>query len=216
MPRWWCMKTLLVIDSSARSNRSTTRALTHRFAEAWRERFGDDSVIHRDLGTNPPPAIDEAWIASAFGEPTGEIPAPLSKSETFIAELYQADVIVIGAPMYNFGMPAALKAYFDQIVRVGRTFDFTTDPENPYQPLIPSKPVVVVTSKGSGEYEAGGALETLNFLEPHLATILGFIGLGDISYAKVAREEMKDELWQQMVRDAEETVDRLAINLAAA
>jgi hypothetical protein len=89
-----------------------------------------------------------------------------------------------------------------------------SDPENPYQPLVPSKPVVVVTSKGSGEYEAGGALESLNFLEPHLATILGFIGLGEISYTKVAREETKDELWQQMVREAEETVDRLAGDLA--
>ena len=214
MPRWWRMKTLLVLDSSARSNRSTTRALTHRFAEAWKVRFGSDSVIHRDLGADPPSAIDEAWIASAFGEPTGEIPAALSESETFIAELFQADVILIGAPMYNFGMPAALKAYFDQIVRVGRTFDFTTDPENPYLPLIPSKPVVVVTSKGSGEYEAGGALESLNFLEPHLATILGFIGLGDISYAKVAREEIKDDLWKEMVREAEQTVDRLAGDLA--
>ena len=216
MPRWWRMKTLLVIDSSARSNRSTTRSLTHRFAEMWKERFGSAAVIHRDLGTTPPPAIDEAWIASAFGEPTEEIPAALSESETFIAELLRADVIVIGAPMYNFGMPAALKAYFDQIVRVGRTFDFTTDPENPYQPLIPSKPVVVVTSKGSGEYEAGGVLESLNFLEPHLATILGFIGLSDISYAKVAREELKDELWKQMAHEAEATVDRLAIDLAAA
>jgi FMN-dependent NADH-azoreductase len=210
------MKTLLVIDSSARSNRSTTRALTGRFAEAWKGRFGEDAVIHRDLGANPPLAIDEAWIASAFGKPNGETPATLSESETFIAELFQADVIVIGAPMYNFGMPSALKAYFDQIVRVGRAFDFTGDPENPYLPLIPPKPVVVVTSKGSGEYEAGGMLEGLNFLEPHLATILGFIGLGDIAYAKVAREEYKDELWQQMVREAEAVVDRLAADLAAA
>ena len=210
------MKTLLVIDSSARSNRSTTRALTHRFAEAWKERFGRAAVIHRDLGINPPPAIDESWIASAYGEPNGEIPSTLSESETLIDELFQADVIVIGAPMYNFGMPATLKAYFEQIVRAGRTFAFTRDSENPYQPLVPSKPVVVVTSKGSGEYETGGTLEGLNFLEPHLATILGFIGLGDITYAKVVREENKDELWKQMVHEAEETVDRLSTDLATA
>lgn len=216
MPRWRCMKTLLVIDSSARANRSTTRALTQRFSAAWKARFGDAAVIHRDLGASPPPAIDEAWIASAFGEPNGETPAALAASETFIAELFQADVIVIGAPMYNFGMPSALKAYFDQIVRVGRTFAFTEDPENPYQALIPAKPVVLVTSKGSGEYEAGGMLESLNFLEPHLATILGFIGLGDIAYAKVAREEYKDEAWQQMVHEAEAAIDRLAAELAVA
>jgi FMN-dependent NADH-azoreductase len=209
------MKTLLVIDSSARSSRSTTRALTARFADAWKARFGDAAVIHRDLGANPPPAVDEAWIAAAFSKDAEHPPAALADSETFIEELFRADVILIGAPMYNFGMPSSLKAYFDQIVRVGRTFDFTDSPENPYLPLIPSKPVVAITSKGSGEYEAGGAMESLNILEPHLATVLGFIGLGDITFTKVAREEYKDEEWKRMVAEAEQTVDTLADQLAA-
>jgi len=209
-------KTLLVIDSSARVNRSTTRALTKRFADIWRSSFGDEAVIHRDLGTNPPGALNEAWIASAFGHRENAQPLALGESELFIGELFRADVIVIGAPMYNFGMPGPLKAYFDQVVRVGRTFEFTGSDENPYRSLIPSKPVVAITSKGSGEYEPGGAMETLNFLEPHLATILGFIGLGDITYAKVTREEYKDEEWKRMVAEAEQTVDILAEQLAVA
>ncbi|MCW1924903.1 NAD(P)H-dependent oxidoreductase [Luteolibacter arcticus] len=209
------MKTLLVIDSSARSHRSTTRALTSRFADAWKSRFGESSVIHRDLGANPPRPVDDAWIAAAFAKDVKGTPAALAESETFIDEILSADVIVIGAPMYNFGMPASLKAYLDQIVRVGRTFDFGESHENPYLPLIPSKPVVAITSKGSGDYEPGGPMESLNFLEPHLATVLGFIGLGDISYAKVAREEYKDEEWKRMVAEAEVTVDQLATKLAA-
>jgi len=209
------MKTLLVIDSSARTRRSTTRALTRRFADAWKARFGEAAVIHRDLGAHPPQPVNDAWIAAAFAKDGEEAPAALAESETFLTEIFRADVIVIGAPMYNFGMPASLKAYLDQIVRVGRTFDFGDTHENPYLPLIPSKPVVAITSKGSGEYEPGGAMESLNFLEPHLATVLGFIGLGDIHYAKVAREEYKDEEWKRMVAEAEITVDQLATTLAA-
>ena len=209
------MKTLLVIDSSARSNRSTTRALTGRFADAWKSRFGGSSVIHRDLGTHPPRPVDDSWIAAAFAKDCEGTPAALAESETFIDEILRADVIVIGAPMYNFGMPASLKAYFDQIIRVGRTFDFGDSHENPYLPLVPSKPVVAITSKGSGDYEPGGPMESLNFLEPHLATVLGFIGLGDIRYAKVAREEYKDEEWKRMVVEAEITVDQLVGKLAA-
>jgi FMN-dependent NADH-azoreductase len=209
------MKTLLVIDSSARSNRSTTRALTTRFADRWKARFGDTSVLHRDLGANPPRPVDDAWIAAAFAKEGEGTPAALAESETFIAEIFRADVIVIGAPMYNFGMPASLKAYFDQIIRVGRTFDFGDSHDNPYLPLIPSRPVVAITSKGSGDYEPGGPMESLNFLEPHLATVLGFIGLGDIRYAKVAREEYKDEEWKRMVAEAETIVDQLAEKFAA-
>jgi FMN-dependent NADH-azoreductase len=209
------MKTLLVIDSSSRSRRSITRALTGRFADAWKARHGEAAVIHRDLGTNPPRPVDDAWVEAAFAKEGGGTPAALAESETFIGEIFRADVIVIGAPMYNFGMPASLKAYFDQIIRVGRTFDFGDTHENPYLPLVPSKPVVAITSKGSGEYEPGGAMESLNFLEPHLATVLGFIGLGDIHYAKVAREEYKDEEWKRMVAEAEATVDQLAGTLAA-
>ncbi len=208
------MKTLLVIDSSARTTRSTTRALTARFAGTWKARFGDASVIHRDLGTRPPRPVDEAWIAAAFSKEGDLSPAALVESEEFIDELFRADVIVMGAPMYNFGMPSTLKAYFDQIIRIGRTFDFTDSPENPYLPLIPSKPVLVITSKGSGDFEADGALESMNFLEPHISSVLGFVGLGDITYAKVFGEESKDDSWKQMVVDAEQTVDALAARLA--
>lgn len=202
-------KTLLVIDSSARTKRSTTRALTARFAAAWEARFGDGSVLHRDLGANPPRAIDQEWIAAAFEKEDAD-PSALAESEVLIEELFRADVIVIGAPMYNFGMPGVLKGYIDQIVRSGRTFDFTDSDEAPYIPLVPSRPVVAITSKGSGEYEPGGVMESLNFLEPHLATVFGFIGLGDIRFVKVAREEYKDEQWRRMVADAEKAVDELA------
>jgi FMN-dependent NADH-azoreductase len=211
------MKTLLVIDSSARANRSVTRRLTARFTEAWKARFENAEVIHRDVGTSPPRAISEAWMAAAFAQ--GEVGSDISilnESETFIGELFRASAVVIGVPMYNFGMPAALKAYLDQIVRVGRTFDFTGVAENPYLPLIPSKPVIVATSTGSSGYEPGGPLEALNFLEPHLAAVLGFVGLTDVTFVRTAFEESKDARWLQMIEDAEAGLDEMAGRLAVA
>lgn len=205
--------TLLVLNSSARVTRSITRRLTGRFVERWQARFPGGEVIDRDLGVSPPRAIDEAWIAAAFGPPA-EGPSPLAESEELIGELFRADAIVIGAPMYNFGMPAALKAYLDQIVRVGRTFDFTGEPENPYLPLIPAKPVVAVISTGAGGFEAGGPMESLNFLEPHLAAVLGFVGLTGVNFVRAAYEEYKDERWRRSVAEAEAALDELADRLA--
>ncbi|MFD0894965.1 NAD(P)H-dependent oxidoreductase [Luteolibacter ambystomatis] len=199
-------KTLLVLDSSARTNRSITRSLTARLTERWRGRWQSAEVIHRDLGRNPPQAISEAWIGAAFGKPV-EGPSPLAESDELIDELFRADAIAIGVPMYNFGMPAALKAYLDQIVRVGRTFDFRAEAENPYLPLIPSKPVVAVASMGAGGFEPGGEMANLNFLEPHLATVLGFVGLDRFSVVRAQYEEFKDERWRLSVAAAEMAVD---------
>ena len=113
----------------------------------------------------------------------------MALSETLIEELIEADAIVLGVPMYNFGMPAQLKAYFDEIVRVGRTFAFDADASEPYRPLLSSKPVVVIVSVGDGSLLPGGTLAHLNFLEPHLEAILAFIGLTDITFVRAGYDE---------------------------
>ncbi|MGV3532152.1 MAG: FMN-dependent NADH-azoreductase, partial [Chthoniobacteraceae bacterium] len=121
------MKTLLVINSSARITRSITRHLTSRFADEWLLRHPDGRVITRDVGTAPTPMIDESWIAAAFTPPeqrTVEMQAALELSDSVIDEIVEADAIVLGVPMYNFGMPGHLKVYLDQVVRVGRAFAF--------------------------------------------------------------------------------------------
>ena len=213
------MKSLLVINASARTTRSITRHLTTRFAETWRAHNPNGEIIDRDLGFRPVPPINQDWIASAFSNPadhTPEMRAALELSEGLINEIFRASAIVVGVPMYNFGMPAQLKAYVDQVIRVGRTFAFN-DPEsaNPYQPLVPSKPLVIATSKGVGGYEAGGRYAHQNFLEPHMETIFQLIGLSNISFVRVAFEEMKDARFQQSMADAEKEIDRLAEVIAA-
>ena len=212
------MKSLLVINSSARITRSITRHLTSRFTESWLRRNPSGTVVHRDVGLNSPPAVNEAWIAAAFAQPGGEgtgVSGPLTLSDVLIDEIMQADAIVLGVPMYNFGMPAHLKAYVDQIVRVGRTFAFDAAAGDPYQPLLASKPVVVITSAGDGAIHPGGALAHMNHLEPHLETVFGFIGLTDITFVRVGYDEYQDGRLKRSLASAENAVDQLVDQLTA-
>lgn len=207
------MKTLLVLNSSGRVSRSITRHLTNRFTESWRAANPGGRVIHRDLSSSPPPTVNESWIAAVYVSPaerTESAHEALRISETLIEEIIAADVVVLGAPMYNFGMPAQLKAFIDQIIRVGRTFAFTPKEESPYQPLLSSKPVIVVVSTGDAALHPGGPLAHLNFLEPHLQTALGFIGLTDIAFVRVGGEEQGGDGFTRSLATAEARLDELA------
>jgi FMN-dependent NADH-azoreductase len=206
------MKNILLINSSGRVTRSLTRRLAQRFINAIQADHTDVEVTERDVTRQPPPVVDEPWIAAAFGHGDGGV---LQASDTLIEELIAADLIVIGVPIYNFGMPAPLKAYVDQVVRIGRTFQYDPAAENPYLPLLADKPVVVIVSAGDGEMHPGGTLSHLNFLEPHLAAVLGFVGLTSLTFVRIGHEEFKDERFRQSVADAEAAVDALAARFAS-
>jgi FMN-dependent NADH-azoreductase len=204
------METLLVINSSGRVTRSITRRLTQRFSDAWQKQNPAGKIIQRDVGRNPPAPVDEGWITAAFAEPARRTLAmhdALRSSETLIEEIIAADVIVVGAPIYNFGMPAQLKAFVDQIIRVGRTFDFVPGTAEPYRPLLASKPVLVISSAGDGALHPGGTLAHLNFLEPHLETVFRFIGLIDITFVRVGYDEFQDERLKHSLAAAETALD---------
>ncbi|QJE96310.1 FMN-dependent NADH-azoreductase [Luteolibacter luteus] len=207
------MKSLLVINASGRVTRSITRQLTARFVERWKEAYPDAEIIDRDVGIRPPTPVSEAWVAASFSpadQRTPEMHAALEESETFIEEILRADAIVMGVPMYNFGMPAQMKAWFDQIVRVGRSFDFKDDEADPYLPLLPSRPVVLITATGTSGYEPGGLNERFNFLDPHLQSVLSFVGLDNISLIRVGFEESQDKRFKRSVEEAELSIDRAA------
>jgi FMN-dependent NADH-azoreductase len=149
------MPTLLHIDSSPRG-RSRSRQLTRLFAELWTGKFPDTEIIHRDLAVFAPPHVGEPWIAAAFTPPdqrTRPMSQALQISDLLVDELLRADAVVIGTPMYNFGLPSVLKAYFDNVIRVNRTFLFEPDDsENPYKPLVEDKPAYVVVATGDAGY----------------------------------------------------------------
>jgi FMN-dependent NADH-azoreductase len=214
------MATLLHIDSSARDRCSHTRRLSRFFVDRWLEQRPADEVIFRDIGRNPPPPVTEQWIAAAFAKPerrSAEMLAALAISDELIGELVRADVIVAGVPMYNFGVPAPMKAYIDNIVRVGRTFGFDrARAEQHYWPLLHGKRLVLLSSRGDSGYEAGQSLHAMNHVETYLRTIFGFIGVTEIDSIAVEYDEFSDDRVKRSVAAAEAKVEALVRAMVAA
>jgi FMN-dependent NADH-azoreductase len=180
---------LLRIDSSARTA-SVTRQLTAKAAEKWKENNPDGYVIHRDLSAIEIPPITDDWSATHLDASKLSLGqrSYLSTSDQLIDELRAADTIVIGAPMYNFSISSPLKAWIDQIVRLGKTFG--AGPNGP-RGLLEMKKVIVITARG-GAYEKGTAREAFDFQEPYLRHILGFIGLTDVTFIH-AENQSRDQ-----------------------
>lgn len=171
---------LLRIDSSARRN-SISRQLTEKFVESWKKQNSEGEVIVRDLATTRLPMITEEWTLAAHSDLAKLTPAQretLSISDELVEELLAGDVIVIGAPMYNLTISAPLKAWIDQIVRIGRTFLYGP---NGSQGVLQGKKVVVLTSRG-GSFSPGTLTAQYDHQEPYLRHILGFIGLSDVTF----------------------------------
>ncbi|QEF96436.1 FMN-dependent NADH-azoreductase 1 [Stieleria maiorica] len=187
------MTHLLHINSSPRFDRSHTRRLTSDFVERWKSIHPHGTVTSRDLGTDPLPHVTQDWIAAAFTPPnrrSADMRAALRLSDELIDELFDADLIVAGIPFYNFGMPSGFKAYVDQIVRVGRTFDFhPDDPDSAYTPLVHGKRLIAVVSRGDGGYGPGGPNEMRNHLDPHLRTVFSFIGVEQVEIVAAENDE---------------------------
>jgi FMN-dependent NADH-azoreductase len=171
------MAHILHLDSSPRGERSISRTLTKQFVNVWKQLHPGDAITYRDLGCNPAPPIDEAWIAAAFSPPeqlTPALKAALMTSDELIEELLTANLYVFGIPMYNYSVPASFKAYIDQVVRVRRTFMVGADG---YEGLLKNKKALVITTRG-GSY----AGEPLDFQEPYLRAVFDFIGITDVTF----------------------------------
>jgi FMN-dependent NADH-azoreductase len=170
---------LLQVDSSARAG-SISRQLTTKFAEEWKTIHLAGEVIQRDLAATTLPLITDDWNATHI-EPSKLSLAQrnyLAASDALIEELQAAETIVIGAPMYNFTIPSILKAWIDQVVRLGKTV--TYGPNGP-QGLLGKKKVFVITARG-GAYAKGTPSEKFDFQEPYLRHIFAFIGLTDVTF----------------------------------
>lgn len=174
------MPTLLKIDVSPRGDHSMSRKLSRQFAEQWQQSHPDGKLIVRDLVTSTLPYVDLPWIAGAYTAPeehTSEHKEALKVSDELIAELTAADQIVIATPMYNFTVPAVLKAWIDHVVRVRKTFSI--GPEG-YKGLLKNKKVTIIVTSGA-VYTPGSPAESYNYEAPYLRHILGFIGLTDVT-----------------------------------
>ena len=189
------MTHVLLLDSSARIPRSLSRRLTTEFFNLWRARRPEDRIVRRDLARDPPPHVTEEWIAAAFAAPEERSPGQrraLEASDRLIDEVLAADVIAIGTPMYNYGMPSTLKAWVDQVVRIGRTFSFDlARGDEPIEPIQTGKSLVVMTASGEGG--PSGPNASLNHLDGHLAAALRLIGISYRHTMRIEYQEFDDE-----------------------
>lgn len=162
------MATLLHIDASLfPGEASASRTVTSTFADAWRAAHPDGAVVHRDLAAAPLPHIDALTVSAAFSDPAthNEAQAAVHAARlALIEEAESADAILIGAPMYNFGLASSLKAWIDHVILMGRTSGEGTQ-------SLAGKPVVVVASRG-GSYEPGTPREGMEFVKNYLAGVL--------------------------------------------
>ena len=179
------MTKVLCIDSSSRSSTSVTRQLTEAYLSRFRSANPAAQIVHRDLLAENVPYVSEAAIATLYtpaDQRTAEMEALYKESVVFADELVAADVIVLGAPMYNFSVPAVLKAYIDMIVLPGKTFEY--DGGAPVALLAGMNKKVIVLTASGGNYDQL-PYKAADFLEPYLRTVLGFIGIDDVTFVKV-------------------------------
>ena len=174
------MTNILTLNGSPKTEGSVSRDLIERFVDRWCAE-NTVSVVARDVGTTPPPHLDEATIG-AFYTPedarSDDQQARIAFSDELVSELEAADVIVIGAPMHNFSLPSGLKAWIDHVARVGRTFKYT---ENGPEGLLTGKKVYVLTARG-GNYSEFSPAHAMDHQASYLRTVLGFLGLDDVTF----------------------------------
>jgi FMN-dependent NADH-azoreductase len=174
------MSTLLKLDSSPMGQGSISRKLTAKFAESWFQTHPGGKIIERDLTALKLPVVDAFWISAAHlpeSSRTAAQNSALAISESLISDLQQADEYVFGVPMHNFSIPSTLKLWIDQVVRAGKTFSYgTTGPKG----LLTGKKATLLLASG-GEYGKGSAMASFDFVTPYLKTVLGFLGITDVT-----------------------------------
>lgn len=176
---------VLAVTASGRQAGSVTRKLSRDLVAALDDRFGNVEVTSRNLADGVP-FVDEAWIEANFTAAesrSAEQREALSYSDALVAELQQADIVVIGTPLYNFSIPASLKAWIDMIARARLTFRYTKDrPEG----LLKGKKAYVVVA--SGGVPVGSPVD---FATPYLRHVLSFVGITDVEI--IAAEKMNTQ-----------------------
>lgn len=201
------MATLLHINSSVRNAGSLSRQVSAEFLEKWRAANPQDLIVERDLAAQPLPHLNEGMLNAFFTPATDRTPEQnltAQLSEKLVAELFAADVIVIGAPMYNFSISSGLKAWIDQVARAGMTFKYSeTGPVG----LLTGKKVYVFTSRG-GVYSTGPNV-AMDFHETYLRAVLGFIGLNDITFVHTEGVALGEDSVNQALSQTREAITEL-------
>jgi FMN-dependent NADH-azoreductase len=202
------MAQLLVVETSPRGAQSVSRSLTRRFVDDWRSAHPDGSVVLRDLAASALPFVDAAWLQAYFTPPAQHSPAmaqALRLSDELVAEVLAADHLLIATPVYNYNVPAALKAWIDHIVRKGVTLGVDG------RGLVTGKAATVLIASG-GLYTAGSPIQDRDIATQYLRLVLGVLGITDVAVVAGGGAKAVDMGEQTMAA----FVDKLGPELARA
>jgi FMN-dependent NADH-azoreductase len=203
---------ILLIDSSPLGDNSVSKKFTAKALEGLKAKHPNATVVTRDLGNAPLPHLTAAVIGAFFTPPdkrTATQSEAIKLSEEAIAELFAADAIVIGVPMWNFGIPSSLKAWIDHIVRAGKTFKYgASGPEG----LLAGKKVIIVLARG-GVYSSG-PMANIEHQESYLKAVFGFIGLTDVTFVRAEGVAMGPDAVKAAMQTAEAQVTEALKNVA--
>jgi FMN-dependent NADH-azoreductase len=202
------MTHILLIQSSSNLASSVSRDLADSYVKDYKAAHPDATVTERDLVTAPIPHLGVDLLGGMFGKPealTEEQAKALALSNALVDEVEAASLIVIGAPMYNFSIPSALKAWIDHVIRAGRTFHYTA--EGP-RGLVTGKKAVLFLAAG-GVY-SDGPYKPYDFQESYLRAILGFIGITDVTVVRAEGLALGADSATKAVADARAQAAALA------
>jgi FMN-dependent NADH-azoreductase len=177
------MKNILVLKSSAGGAGSVSDLLVGDAVAQLKRRYPFAKVVERDLGQRPIPHLTTQTLAGVRGTPKSSPERQARKlSDQLLGELRAADAIVIGAPMYNFSISTGLRSWFDHVLRAGETFSYS---EHGPKGLLQGKRAIVIESRG-GFYSEGPA-QAIDFQEPYLKHLLGFMGITDVAFIRAEK-----------------------------
>lgn len=204
------MTTLLHINSSLFSGNGQSSRLSEEFVAAWRAAHPVGKVVSRDLSADPIPHLDAQRFGAFLAKPderSAEQQDVVAFSDALIEEIRNADVIALGLPMYNFGIPSTLKAYFDHIARAGVTFKYTeTGPVG----LLKGKKVYVFAARGGLYLGTPRDSQTT-----YVRDFLGFIGMDDVEFVYAEGLAMGEESKESALATAQAAIRQLAVPLGA-
>lgn len=203
------MPRLLQIQSSPNLQNSVTRTLSDKFVQTWLSNYAGVEVDQLDLEASPLPHFDAAAISGfspGGAEKSAEAQERVALSDRLIKQLEAADILVIGAPMINFSISTQLKAWFDYVSIAGRTFQFAAPGVS--KGLLFGKKAFVILARG-GDY-ADFPANAFDHHEPLLRTLLGFLGIYDVSFVRAEGMRAKEEEVPAILANADEVIARLA------
>jgi FMN-dependent NADH-azoreductase len=206
------MSNILAIHSSLSSENSISNQLVDQTVAALQQNAPHSKVVLRDLAVSSIPHLDADALTGIRGEPSSEAQAAArALSEELVSELKAADVLVIGAPMYNFGIPTSLKSWFDYVLHPGITFQYSSaGPKG----LLTGKRAIVVLSRGG--FFSDGPAKSMDSQEPHLRTLLWFMGITDVTFILAERLASGAQAQEAALSSAARQISQTVENLKAA